>query len=379
MTSHARVTLLSSLIISTILLSGCDNSGDQQPHTQIPQVSVHIVSSAPLSVTTELPGRTLAYRVAEVRPQVSGIILQRNFVEGSDVNAGQSLYQIDPATYQAAYNCAKGDEAKAEAAAAIAHLTVKRYAPLLGTQYISQQEYDQAVATARQADADVIAAKATVESARINLAYTKVTSPIGGRIGKSSVTEGALVTNGQADAMATVQQLDPIYVDVTESSNDFMRLKQESLQHGSDTKSVQLIMENGQPYALKGTLQFSDVTVDESTGSITLRAIFPNPQHSLLPGMFVRARIDEGVAPNAILVPQQGVTRTPRGDASVMIVNDKNQVESRQVATSQAIGDKWLITSGLKSGEKVIVSGLQKVRPGVTVKAEVDTATSVAQ
>ncbi|MBA7930485.1 efflux RND transporter periplasmic adaptor subunit [Klebsiella sp. RHBSTW-00215] len=379
MTSHARVTLLSSLIISTILLSGCDNSGDQQPHAQIPQVSVHIVSSAPLSVTTELPGRTSAYRVAEVRPQVSGIILQRNFVEGSDVNAGQSLYQIDPATYQAAYNSAKGDEAKAEAAAVIAHLTVKRYAPLLGTQYISQQEYDQAVATARQADADVIAAKAAVESARINLAYTKVTSPIGGRIGKSSVTEGALVTNGQADAMATVQQLDPIYVDVTESSNDFMRLKQESLQHGSDTKSVQLIMENGQPYALKGTLQFSDVTVDESTGSITLRAIFPNPQHSLLPGMFVRARIDEGVAPNAILVPQQGVTRTPRGDASVMIVNDKNQVESRQVATSQAIGDKWLITSGLKSGEKVIVSGLQKVRPGVTVKAEVDTATSVAQ
>lgn len=379
MTSHARVTLLSSLIISTILLSGCDNSGDQQPHAQIPQVSVHIVSSAPLSVTTELPGRTSAYRVAEVRPQVSGIILQRNFVEGSDVNAGQSLYQIDPATYQAAYNSAKGDEAKAEAAAAIAHLTVKRYAPLLGTQYISQQEYDQAVATARQADADVIAAKAAVESARINLAYTKVTSPIGGRIGKSSVTEGALVTNGQADAMATVQQLDPIYVDVTESSNDFMRLKQESLQHGSDTKSVQLIMENGQPYALKGTLQFSDVTVDESTGSITLRAIFPNPQHSLLPGMFVRARIDEGVAPNAILVPQQGVTRTPRGDASVMIVNDKNQVESRQVATSQAIGDKWLITSGLKSGEKVIVRGLQKVRPGVTVKAEVDTATSVAQ
>ncbi|STW71484.1 RND efflux system [Klebsiella michiganensis] len=214
----------------------------------------------------------------------------------------------------------------------------------------------------------VIAAKAAVESARINLAYTKVTSPISGRIGKSSVTEGALVTNGQADAMATVQQLDPIYVDVTESSNDFMRLKQESLQHGSDTKSVQLIMENGKPYALQGTLQFSDVTVDESTGSITLRAIFPNPQHALLPGMFVRARIDEGVSPDAILVPQQGVTRTPRGDASVMLVNDKNQVETRAVTASQAIGDKWLITSGLKAGEKVIVSGLQKVRPGVTVE-----------
>ncbi|EIV2086673.1 efflux RND transporter periplasmic adaptor subunit [Klebsiella aerogenes] len=379
MTSHARVSLLSSLIISALLLTGCDNSGDQQAQPQAPQVSVHVVHSEPLSVTTELPGRTSAFRVAEVRPQVSGIILKRNFVEGSDIKAGESLYQIDPATYQAAWNSAKGDEAKAEAAAAIAHLTVKRYVPLLGTQYISQQEYDQAVATARQADADVVAAKAAVENARINLAYTKVTSPIDGRIGKSSVTEGALVTNGQADAMATVQQLDPIYVDVTESSNDFMRLKQESLQRGDDSKSVQLIMENGQPYSLKGSLQFSDVTVDESTGSITLRAVFPNPQHTLLPGMFVRARIDEGVNPQAILVPQQGVTRTPRGDATVLIVNAQNQVENRKVTAAQAIGDKWLITSGLQNGDKVIVSGLQKVRPGVTVKATEDTAAPAAQ
>ncbi|MFP8737988.1 efflux RND transporter periplasmic adaptor subunit [Klebsiella aerogenes] len=379
MTSHARVSLLSSLIISALLLTGCDNSGDQQAQPQAPQVSVHVVHSEPLSVTTELPGRTSAFRVAEVRPQVSGIILKRNFVEGSDIKAGESLYQIDPATYQAAWNSAKGDEAKAEAAAAIAHLTVKRYVPLLGTQYISQQEYDQAVATARQADADVVAAKAAVESARINLAYTKVTSPIDGRIGKSTVTEGALVTNGQADAMATVQQLDPIYVDVTESSNDFMRLKQESLQRGDDSKSVQLIMENGQPYSLKGSLQFSDVTVDESTGSITLRAVFPNPQHTLLPGMFVRARIDEAVNPQAILVPQQGVTRTPRGDATVMIVNAQNQVENREVTAAQAIGDKWLITGGLQNGDKVIVSGLQKVRPGITVKTTEDTAAPAAQ
>lgn len=379
MTSHARVTLLSSLIISAALLSGCDNSGDQQAHAPMPQVTVHVVNNAPLSIITELPGRTSAFRVAEVRPQVSGIILKRNFVEGSDVEAGQSLYQIDPATYQAAYDSAKGDESKAEAAAAIAHLTVKRYVPLLGTKYISQQDYDQAVATARQADADVMAAKAAVESARINLAYTKVTSPITGRIGKSSVTEGALVTNGQSNAMATVQQLDPIYVDVTQSSSDFMRLKQESLQQGSDAKSVQLVMENGQPYALKGSLQFSDVTVDESTGSITLRAIFPNPQHTLLSGMFVRARIDEGVNPSAMLVPQQGVTRTPRGDATVLLVNDKNQVETRNVVAAQAVGDQWLITSGLKAGDKVIVSGLQKVRPGVTVKAEEDTAAPAAQ
>ena len=224
-----------------------------------------------------------------------------------------------------------------------------------------------------------MAAKAAVESARINLAYTKVTSPITGRIGKSSVTEGALVTNGQAEAMATVQQLDPIYVDVTQSSSDFMRLKQESLQQGEGAKSVQLLMENGQPYALKGSLQFSDVTVDESTGSITLRALFPNPQHTLLPGMFVRARIDEGVNPSAILVPQQGVTRTPRGDATVLLVNDKNQVEIRNVVAAQAVGDQWLVTSGLKAGEKVIVSGLQKVHPGVTVKAEEDTAAPAAQ
>lgn len=379
MPSYARVTLLSSLIITTLLLSGCDNSEDQQAHAPIPQVTVHVVHNAPLSITTELPGRTTAFRIAEVRPQVSGIILKRNFTEGADVLAGQSLYQIDPATYQAAYSSAKGDESKAQAAAAIAHLTVKRYVPLLGTKYISQQDYDQAVATARQADAEVMATKAAVESARINLAYTKVTSPISGRIGKSSVTEGALVTNGQSDALSTVQQLDPIYVDVTQSSSDFMRLKQQSLQQGNEAKSVQLLMENGQAYALKGSLQFSDVTVDESTGSITLRAIFPNPQHELLPGMFVRARIDEGVNPNAMLVPQQGLTRTPRGDATVLLVNDKNQVEARSVVATQAIGDQWLITNGLNAGEKVIISGLQKIHPGSTVKAEEETTAPAAQ
>ncbi|MCS2156151.1 efflux RND transporter periplasmic adaptor subunit [Scandinavium sp. H11S7] len=376
---HARISILSSLLASTLLLSSCDNAGDRPQHPQTPHVTVHVITRAPLSVTTELPGRTTAFRIAEVRPQVSGIILHRNFIEGGDIQAGESLYQIDPATYQAAWNSAKGDEAKAAAAATIAHLTVKRYLPLLGTQYVSRQDYDQAVANAQQADASVMAAKAAVETARINVAYTKVTSPISGRIGKSSVTEGALVTNGQSQALATVQQLDPIYVDVTQSSSDFMRLKQQSLEHGSDTKSVELVMENGQPYSLKGTLQFSDVTVDESTGSITLRAIFPNPQHTLLPGMFVRARIDEGVQPNAILVPQQGVTRTPRGDATVLVVNAKNQVEARSVTASQAVGNQWLISNGLNTGDKVIVSGLQKVRPGVSVTSESDTATSSAK
>lgn len=378
MTNHFRCLPLSGFIVCAALLTGCDGQENPQQHAQAPQVSVHIVKSAPLAVTTELPGRTDAYRVAEVRPQVSGIILHRNFTEGSDVKAGESLYQIDPATYQAAYDNAKGELVKAQAAANIAHLTVKRYVPLVGTQYVSKQEYDQAVATAQQADASVVAAKASVESARINLAYTKVTSPINGRIGKSSVTEGALVTNGQATALATVQQLDPIYVDVTQSSSDFMRLKQQTSLQKGDTSSVELLMENGQPYPLKGTLQFSDVTVDESTGSITLRALFPNPQHMLLPGMFVRARIDEGTQPDAILVPQQGVTRTPRGDATVLVVNEKNQVESRTVVAPQAIGDRWLITEGLKNGDRVIISGLQKVRPGVTVVAIPDTAATPA-
>lgn len=378
MKKHFRLLPLSGFIVCSALLAGCDGSDNAQQGAQVPQVTVFVVKSAPLAVTTELPGRTDAFRVAEVRPQVSGIILRRNFVEGSDVKAGDSLYQIDPASYQAAFDSAKGELVKAEAAVNIAHLTVKRYVPLVGTQYVSRQEYDQAVANARQADASVTAAQAGVETARINLAYTKVSSPISGRIGKSSVTEGALVTNGQASALATVQQLDPIYVDVTQSSNDFMQLKQSSLQKGDGTSSVQLLMENGQPYAENGTLQFSDVTVDESTGSITLRAVFPNPKHMLLPGMFVRARIDEGVQPNAILVPQQGVTRTPRGDATVLVVNAKEQVETRSVVAPQAIGDRWLITNGLKEGDRVIISGLQKVHPGATVVATPDSAATKA-
>ncbi len=383
MTKYARFSLLPTFIIlSATLLAGCNDQGDTQAHPQQPQVTVHIVKTAPLAVTTELPGRTSAFRIAQVRPQVSGIILQRHFTEGSDVEAGQSLYQIDPATYQADYDSAKAELGKSEAAAQIAHLTMKRYVPLVGTKYISQQEYDQAIADARQADAVVVAAKASVESARINLAYTKVTSPISGRIGKSNVTEGALVTNGQSTELATVQQLDPIYVDVTQSSSDFMRLKQSveqgNLQKENTASNVELLMENGQPYPLKGTLQFSDVTVDESTGSITLRAVFPNPQHTLLPGMFVRARIDEGVQPDAMLVPQQGVTRTPRGDATVMVVNNDSTVETRNVTATQAIGDQWLISDGLKTGDKVIVSGLQKVHPGAKVTAVSDESTPPA-
>ncbi|EHJ6637332.1 multidrug efflux RND transporter periplasmic adaptor subunit AcrA [Salmonella enterica subsp. enterica serovar Oranienburg] len=371
------------MLSGSLALTGCDDKQDQQGGQQMPEVGVVTLKTEPLQITTELPGRTVAYRIAEVRPQVSGIILKRNFVEGSDIEAGVSLYQIDPATYQATYDSAKGDLAKAQAAANITELTVKRYQKLLGTQYISKQEYDQALADAQQATAAVVAAKAAVETARINLAYTKVTSPISGRIGKSSVTEGALVQNGQASALATVQQLDPIYVDVTQSSNDFLRLKQElangSLKQENGKAKVDLVTSDGIKFPQSGTLEFSDVTVDQTTGSITLRAIFPNPDHTLLPGMFVRARLQEGTKPTALLVPQQGVTRTPRGDATVLVVGADNKVETRQIVASQAIGDKWLVTDGLKAGDRVVVSGLQKVRPGAQVKVQEITADNKQQ
>ncbi|ENR8619221.1 TPA: multidrug efflux RND transporter periplasmic adaptor subunit AcrA [Salmonella enterica] len=371
------------MLSGSLALTGCDDKQDQQGGQQMPEVGVVTLKTEPLQITTELPGRTVAYRIAEVRPQVSGIILKRNFVEGSDIEAGVSLYQIDPATYQATYDSAKGDLAKAQAAANIAELTVKRYQKLLGTQYISKQEYDQALADAQQATAAVVAAKAAVETARINLAYTKVTSTISGRIGKSSVTEGALVQNGQASALATVQQLDPIYVDVTQSSNDFLRLKQElangSLKQENGKAKVDLVTSDGIKFPQSGTLEFSDVTVDQTTGSITLRAIFPNPDHTLLPGMFVRARLQEGTKPTALLVPQQGVTRTPRGDATVLVVGADNKVETRQIVASQAIGDKWLVTDGLKAGDRVVVSGLQKVRPGAQVKVQEITADNKQQ
>ena len=362
------------MLSGSLALTGCDDKPAQQGAQQMPEVGIVTLKSAPLQITTELPGRTSAYRVAEVRPQVSGIILKRNFTEGSDIQAGVSLYQIDPATYQATYESAKGDLAKAQAAANMDQLTVKRYQKLLGTKYISQQEYDTAVATAQQSNAAVVAAKAAVETARINLAYTKVTSPISGRIGKSAVTEGALVQNGQTTALATVQQLDPIYVDVTQSSNDFLRLKQElangKLQQENGKAKVELVTNDGLTYPQGGTLEFSDVTVDQTTGSITLRAIFPNPDHTLLPGMFVRARLEEGVNPDAVLVPQQGVTRTPRGDASAMVVGEGDKVEVRQITATQAIGDKWLVTEGLKTGDRVIITGLQKIKPGVQVKVQ---------
>ncbi|AIN15275.1 efflux RND transporter periplasmic adaptor subunit [Yersinia pseudotuberculosis] len=387
MSKNRGVMPLAAILVlsGSLVLIGCnDKDAAQAGAQQAPEVGVVTLKAEPLNITTDLPGRTSAFRVAEVRPQVSGIILKRNYIEGSDVTAGTSLYQIDPATYQAAYDSAKGDLAKAQASAQIAHLTVNRYKPLLGTNYISKQEYDQALSDAQQADATVLAAKAALESARINLAYTQVRSPISGRTGKSAVTEGALVTSGQASAMTTVQQLDPMYVDVTQSSDEFLRLKKELadgiLKQENGKAKVRLLLENGVEYTETGTLEFSGVTVDETTGSITLRAIFPNPNEALLPGMFVRARLDEGIRPDALLVPQQGVTRNPRGEATAMVVSAGNKVEMRTLIANQAIGNKWLVTEGLKAGDRLIISGLQKIKPGVEVKVQevTDTAPETA-
>ncbi len=380
MNKNALCLTGSLLLCGGLLLSGCK---DQNPKAaQLPPHPVGVVTlrPQPLAVKTELPGRTNAYRTAEVRPQVSGIVLKRQFVEGSDVQAGQSLYQIDPATYQAACNSALGDLKKAQASSEIAHLTVQREQPLRAKNYVSPQEFDTSVAQARQADADVFAARAALETARINLQYTKVISPISGRIGKSSITEGALVTSSQSSALATVQQLDPMYVDVTQSSDDFLKLKQAiasgAITHNGGKVPVSLILNNGQRYQPTGTLEFSDVTVDQSTGSITLRAIIPNPQHSLLPGMYVRAEIDQGQQKDALLVPQQGITRNPRGEATALIADAHNKAQLRQVTANQAIGDKWLVTSGLQAGDRVIVSGLMRLKPGMTVRATEETPDS---
>jgi membrane fusion protein, multidrug efflux system len=356
----------------TLTLAACDNKPDQvAANPQNPEVKVITVKTESLQVTTDLPGRTAAFRIAEVRPQVSGVVLKRIFVEGSEVKAGQPLYQIDPAPFRAAFARAQAGVAQAQADARIAQITLNRYQSLISTQYVSRQEYDQAVANAEQARASVVSAQAARETARINLAWSTVTSPVNGRTGLSSVTEGALVQDGQSDALTRVQQLDPIYVDVTQSSEAYLRLQQDlaagKLKQKQGKAVVQVLLQDGSRYPVTGTLAFSDVTVDQTTGAITLRAIVPNPQHQLLPGMFVRARLEEGTDPQAMLIPQQAVTRTPRGDATVMVVGSDNKVETRAISVTQAEGDKWRVSAGLNPGERIIVSGLQRAQPGMTV------------
>jgi RND family efflux transporter, MFP subunit len=347
-----------------------------------PEVNVIELKPQEITLHTQLPGRTSAYRVAEVRPQVGGIILKRLFREGSDVKAGQTLYQIDPASYEASLASAKASYDRALATEKSARIKAERYSSLIKTKGVSQQDFDDADASWQQAKADVASAKAAVDTAKINLNYTKVAAPISGRIGKSSVTEGALVTAQQTTALTTIQQLDPLYVDVSQSSSDLLKLKRalasgQLESAGAQAAKVNLLFDDGSRYTETGKLQFSDVTVDTSTGSVTVRAIFPNHDLQLLPGMFVRAELGEAALHDAILVPQLAVSHDPKGNATVLLVNAKNQVEQHPFETVRTVGNNWLVKRGLKAGDKIIVSGTQKVTAGVTVKASVVDASSL--
>jgi membrane fusion protein (multidrug efflux system) len=365
-------------LAGVLLLAAC--GGEQQPAPgggmpPAPAVTVVTVQPEAVPVTAELPGRTAPYLVAELRPQVSGIVKERLFKEGSDVKAGQVLYRIDPATYQAAFDSARASLARAEANLEAARLKAGRYAELVKIEAVSAQANDEAQAAQKQAQAEVGAAKAALDKARVELDFTRVTSPIAGRIGRSAVTAGALVTANQEAALATVQQLDPIYVDLTQSSAKLLSLKRD-LESGKlvrakgNTVPVQLVLEDGSVYDAEGRLAFSEVTVDQATGSVTLRAVFPNPLGDLLPGMYVRARLTQGVNREAMLVPHAAVSRNPRGEAQVMMVNGENKVEARIVTAEQSVGDKWVVSSGLAAGERVIVEGLQKVKPGTPVQVQ---------
>lgn len=343
---------------------------------QAQEVGVVTLKARPVSISAELAGRTAPFLIAEVRPQVSGIIKKRHFVEGADVKAGAALYQIDPATYQATFESAKAALVKAEANLFSARLKADRYQDLVGIKAVSQQDFDDAVATLKQSEAEVALRRAALDSARINLDYTLVTTPISGRIGRSAVTPGALVTANQSASLATVQQLDPIYVDVTQSSADLLRLKRQLASgqlKGVTTAKARLILEDGSAYPLEGRVQFSEATVDQSTGTVTLRAVFPNPGQDLLPGMYVRAILDTGIDEQAILVPQQAVSRNQRAEAVTLVVNPEGKVEQRAVEVRRAVGNDWLVSAGLTAGDRVIVEGVQKVRPGAVARAvEVD-------
>lgn len=378
---HSRRARASITLAGIMLLAACGEQAAAPggPGAQAAQaaqaVTVITVQAERVTRETELPGRTTPFLIAEVRPQVTGIVLERAFEEGSTVRAEQLLYRIDPAPYRAAYDSARAALARAEANLYAARLTADRYAELVKTDAISRQANDDAVAALRQAQADVAAARAALDKAKIDLDYTEVKSPIAGRIGRSAVTPGALVTANQADALAVVRQLDPIYVDLTQSSAELLALRRDldagRLQRAADdTVPVRLILEDGSEYGEAGKLEFSEVSVDQSTGSVTLRAVFPNPEERLLPGMYVRARLAQGVQDDAILVPHAAVTHDPRGQAVVMVVGAEDKVEARTVQTAQSLGDKWVVTDGLAAGERIVVEGLQRVRPGVQVQAQ---------
>ena len=378
--SNSFMTLAAAACLIA-LLAGCNQqkqAGGQPQGGGPPEVSVLTIEPQRLTVTTELPGRTAAYRIAEIRPQVSGIVLKRLFREGSDVKAGDQLYQIDSATYEASLASAQADVQKAEANLQAARNKASRYGDLVKNSVVSKQDFDDVQASLKQNEAQVAAAKAAYNLASINLNYTKVFAPISGRIGKSAVTEGALVTANQATALATIQQFDPIYVDVTQTASQLMKLREDMatgrIRPAEPGKiPVTLFLNsNGSgddtAYPAKGELQFSDVTVDAGTSSVQLRAVFPNPNKDLLPGLFVRARVEQGVAENAITVPQAAVARGPAGSARGGVVGADNKVNPRTIKTERAVGNVWLVSDGLAVGERVVVEGLQKVKPGAEVK-----------
>ncbi|CAB3964487.1 MULTISPECIES: efflux RND transporter periplasmic adaptor subunit [Burkholderia] len=364
---------LITVATAAVFLAACGKK-ESAPPPQTPEVGVVTVQPQAVPVFSELPGRTSAFLVAQVRARVDGIVLRREFTEGTDVKAGQRLYKIDPAPYVAALNSAKATLAKAQANLVTQNALVARYKVLVAANAVSKQDYDNAVATQGQAAADVAAGKAAVDTAQINLGYTDVVSPITGRVGISQVTPGAYVQASQATLMSTVQQLDPVYVDLTQSSLEGLKLRQDVQSgrlktSGPGAAKVSLILEDGKTYSEAGKLQFSDVTVDQATGSVTIRAVFPNPGRVLLPGMFVRARIEEGVNENAFLVPQIGVTHDQKGQAIAMVVNASNKVEPRPLKTTGMQGPNWIVEGGLQAGDHVIVQGGEKVRPGATVKS----------
>ena len=360
-------------MLLSLMLLACEEGGKGAPGSSGPREVVIIKLEPRREVyTTALAGRIASFQVAEVRPQVGGILQQRLFTEGADVKAGQALYQIDPATYEAALDSAQAALMKAEANVTPARLKAERFRELLAIKAVSKQEYDDAQAAFKQAEADVAVNRAAVKTARINLEYTKVRSPISGRIGKSAFTPGALVTANQAQALTSVRQLDPVYVDITQSSQDLLRLRAQftngELRSAAEEAPVRQKLENGAMYPHEGRLQFTDVSVDESTGMVSLRALFPNPEHILLPGMYVRAVIAEGVDENALLVPQRALRRDPKGQASVLLVDGGGKVDVRLVDVGRTVGDSWQVLSGLKPGDRVIVEGGQNVRPGMSVK-----------
>ena len=356
---------------ATLLLAACgkDDKGPPPP----PEVSIITLKPRTVAITDQLPGRTTAFRVAEVRPQVTGIVQKRLFSEGAEVKSGEQLYQIDSGSYRAALSSAEAALKRAEAQAVTAKLLAERYEPLIAANAVSKQENDEAVAAKARAEADVASAKAAVDAARINVVYTQVLSPINGRIGRTLVTEGALVTSGQEAPLATVQQLDPIYVDIAQSSTEILRLRRqmdsgEMVKDANNQAEVTLTLEDGSVYPEHGRLKLSEASVDPSTGSVLLRAVFPNPRRELLPGMFVRAQLAQGTRSAAILVPQRGVSHNPKGEASVLLVDKDDKVVERVVTADRAINGEWLITAGLAPGDRVIVDGLQKAKPGSPVK-----------